>query len=108
MLASAVDRGITGQRRRVLGPRPESGESADAAPHSLVLQHCGGGLDAIAFLNVGGTVVSNQTGTVLFLASNESAANTAAALSSPSCFVFGTAAAGRYKPKARRRLRASG
>jgi hypothetical protein len=61
LLASALDRGITGERRRALGPRPESGESAGATPHSLVLQHCGDGLDAIAFLNVGGTVVSNQT-----------------------------------------------
>jgi uncharacterized membrane protein YoaK (UPF0700 family) len=59
-------------------------------------------LDAIAFLHIGGTFVSNQTGTVLLLAMNVSGsetANTAAALSSLTCFVLGAAAAARYLPK---------
>jgi uncharacterized membrane protein YoaK (UPF0700 family) len=67
----------------------------------LILTAVAGGLDAIAFLALGGTFVSNQTGTVLLLAmgaSGTAAVEVAAAITSLASFVVGAALAGRVLP----------
>lgn len=67
----------------------------------LILTAVAGGLDAIAFLALGGTFVSNQTGTVLLLAmgaSGTAAVEAAAAITSLASFVVGAALAGRVLP----------
>ncbi|HZM54775.1 MAG TPA: YoaK family protein [Acidimicrobiales bacterium] len=74
-----------------------------AAMALLLLTAAAGGLDATAFLHIGGTFVSNQTGTIVLLAisvTDASAVNTVAALTSLACFLLGVAAAGRYLLKA--------
>jgi len=60
-----------------------------------------GGLDAIAFLALGGTFVSNQTGTVLILAMGASGTAQVRAvlgITSLCCFLIGAGTAGRVLP----------
>jgi len=74
-----------------------------AAIALLFLTAAAGGLDATAFLHIGGTFVSNQTGTVVLLAisvTDSGAINTVAVLTSLACFILGVVAAGRYLPNA--------
>jgi uncharacterized membrane protein YoaK (UPF0700 family) len=67
----------------------------------LVLTAIAGGLDAIAFLALGGTFVSNQTGTVLILAMGASGTAQVRAvlgITSLCCFLIGAGTAGRVLP----------
>lgn len=67
----------------------------------LILTAVAGGLDAMAFLFMGGAFVSAQTGTVLLLAMNASgnhAVDTPAAVASLGSFLAGAAVAGRVMP----------
>jgi uncharacterized membrane protein YoaK (UPF0700 family) len=67
----------------------------------VALTAVAGALDAVAFLQLGGAFVSNQTGTVLLLAMNASGrhtVDTAAALVSFGSFVVGAIVAARVLP----------
>lgn len=70
----------------------------------LLLIAVAGGLDAIAFLDLDGVFVANQTGNLLFLAmgvAGTHTANTAAAAMSLVCFVGAAALGGRLLPPVR-------
>lgn len=67
----------------------------------LVLTVIAGGLDAVAFIALGGTFVGNQTGTVLLLVmgiTDTAPVETAASAASLVSFVVGAALAGRVLP----------
>jgi uncharacterized membrane protein YoaK (UPF0700 family) len=71
----------------------------------VILTALAGGLDAAAFLNMGGTFVSAQTGTILLLSMNASgthAVEADAAVASLLAFIAGTAIAARIMPSNRR------
>lgn len=78
---------------------PWSRERASASA-LVVLMAVAGGLDAIAFLDLGGCFVGNQTGNVLLLGislTRDSPIDTAATATSLGGFIVGAAALGRWR-----------
>lgn len=70
----------------------------------LLLSAVAGGLDAIAFLHIGGVFVCNQTGNVLLVAmsvAGTGATNAIAGASSLLCFIAAAALGGRLLPELR-------
>lgn len=71
----------------------------------LLLIAVAGGIDAIAFVGIGGVFVTNQTGNLVFLSmgvAGTHTGNTAAAATSLVCFVAGAMIGGRLLPRVRR------
>jgi uncharacterized membrane protein YoaK (UPF0700 family) len=101
---------IVGGRRPAAGPGVSAGIRRGRSPWEadplgavvlLILTAIAGGLDAIAFLSLGGTFVSNQTGTVLILAMGASGTAQVRAVlgvTSLCCFLIGAGLAGRMLP----------
>lgn len=78
---------------------PWSRERASASA-LVLLMAIAGGLDAIAFLQLGGSFVGNQTGNVLLLGislTRDSPIDTAATATSLGAFIVGAAALGRWR-----------
>lgn len=79
-------------------PDPWAGASPSAVT-LVLLTAVAGGVDAIAFLHLGGSFVSNQTGNVLLLGisvTRDTTTDTAASATSLAGFALGAAAIGRW------------